>query len=129
MAENQVAKLMRTLGISEAEAKEVMAYDAAVEKAGAKTQLEFDLDPEKSKQAKKFANAGVRKTPTVYKFDKPKVRPNPTKEGIISEIQRFLSQICELSIENCQISNPTRQISFEMGGKSYDLTLVEHRKK
>ena len=66
MAENQKEKLMRLLQCSEEEALDIIAQDKAIDQG---KRVEFDLDPEKEKHAKKMANAGVRKAPTVYNFE------------------------------------------------------------
>ena len=92
----------------------------------------FDLDPEKEKEAKKFAKAGTRKAPTVYKLDnadgKRSRKENPTKAGIIAEIAKFLAEISENACENVEITNKQRQIAFKIGENCYEFTLVQKRK-
>ena len=74
----QIANLMRILGITEEEAKQVIADDRAIDRG---ERMPFDLPPEKEKEAKKMANCGTRKTPTVYNFDTSKKtrKENATK--------------------------------------------------
>ena len=121
MAESQKEKLMRTLGCTEEEALDIIASDKAIDQG---KRVEFDLDPEREKMAKKMANAGTKK-PTVYKFDtkEKKRKENPTKAGIIE----YLSE-CLKDYDNVVISNKERQITFSTAGENYELTLVQKRK-
>ena len=121
MAENQQEKLMRVLGCTEEEALDIISNDKAIDQG---KRVDFDLDPEREKMAKKMANAGTKK-PTVYKFDTKdkKRKENPTKAGII----QYLFE-CLTDYDNVIISNKERQITFSTGGENYELTLVQKRK-
>ena len=123
--ETQVQKLMRVLGISEDEAKEVVAYDNAIDN-GEKT--EHDLTAEQQKVAKEYTKAGSRKAPTVYDFKKRERKANPTKGGIIAELAQFLTENSEYATENVEITNKERQIAFKIGEDCFELTLVQKRK-
>ena len=125
MAETQKEKIMRILGVSDSEAVDILASDKAIDQG---KRVDFDLSPEQEKLAKKFANAGTRKAPTVYKFDQRKRKENPTKAAIIAEIATFLTENSENACENVEITNKERQISFKIGSESYELTLVQKRK-
>lgn len=116
---------MKGLKCSMDEAKEVYAYDCEVEKSN---KTEYDLSAEKAKIAQKFAHTGTRKTPTVYQFKTGERKPNATKGGIIAELSTFLTENSEFSIENLQILNKERQISFKIGEETFELTLVQKRK-
>ena len=116
---------MTGLKVSEAEAKDIYAYDCAVAK-GEKT--EHDLSPDKAKIAQKFAHAGTRKAPTAYKFTQRQRKPNATKGGIISELAEFFEKNSQFNIENLQITNKERQISFTIGEETFEVTLVQKRK-
>ena len=120
MAENQQEKLMRVLGCTEEEALDIISNDKAIDQG---KRVDFDLDPEREKMAKKMANAGTKK-PTVYKFDTKdkKRKENPTKAGII----QYLFE-CLTDYDNVVISNKERQITFSTGGENYELTLVQKR--
>ena len=122
MAESQKEKLMRTLGCTEEEALDIIASDKAIDQG---KRVEFDLDPEREKMAKKMANAGTKK-PTVYKFDTKdkKRKENPTKGGIIQYLYE-----CLADYENVAITNKERQIAFSANGNDYELTLVQKRAK
>ena len=127
MAESQTEKLMRTLGCTEEEALDIIAQDKAIDQG---KRVEFDLDPEREKMAKKMANVGTKK-PTVYKFDTKdkKRKENPTKAGIIAELAKFLEENSENACENVEITNKERQIAFKIGENDFELTLVQKRAK
>lgn len=116
---------MDGLKCSEAEAKEIYAYDCAVDK-GEKT--EYDLSPEQEKAARKYARTGTRKTPTAYKFTPRQRKPNATKGGIIAELAEFFEKNSQFNIENLQVTNKERQISFTIGAETFEVTLVQKRK-
>ena len=127
MAESQKEKLMRILGCTEEEALDIIAQDKAINQG---KRVEFDLDPEREKMAKKMANVGTKK-PTVYKFDTKdkKRKENPTKAGIIAELAKFLEENSENTCENVEITNKERQIAFKIGENDFELTLVQKRAK
>ena len=127
MAETQKEKIMRILGVDEAGAEEILRADKAIDRG---ERMDFDLDPKTEKMAKKMANAGTRKKPTVYNFDtsKRQRKENPTKAGIIAELAKFLAEQSENACENVNITNKERQIAFTVGENSYELTLVQKRK-
>ena len=119
---------MQKLGFSDEEIKDIIATDEAIDKG---EKVYFDLSPEKEKDAKKFAKAGTRKAPTVYKLDneggKRSRKENPTKAAIIAEIAKFLVENSENACENVEITNKERQIAFSISGNRYELTLVQKR--
>lgn len=121
MVETQKEKLMRTLKCSAEEAEDIIACDKAIDRG---ERVYFDLSKEQEKIAKKLANAGTRKVPTVFKFDQRKRKENPTKAGII----RYLFE-CLKDYDNVLITNKERQISFSCGDNNFELTLVQKRKK
>ena len=116
--------LMR-LGMTEKEALDVIDCDHEIDRGIAQ---EFDLDPEREKMAKKFANATTKKKPTVYDFKQRERKANPTKASIIAEIAKFLAEDSENACENVVITNKERQISFSIGDNQYEFTLVQKRK-
>ena len=120
---------MEKCGFSPEEIEDIIKSDEAIDKD---EKVYFDLDPEKEKEAKKFAKAGTRKAPTVYKLDnadgKRSRKENPTKAGIIAEIAKFLVENSENACENVEITNKERQIAFKIGENAYELTLVQKRK-
>lgn len=126
MTENEkIDNIVDNLGCSISEAKDLMEYDKAVDKAKAKDRLKYDLSLEEEKKAKKYANVTEHKTTTVYKWDKRPRKENATKKGIIAELNQFLT---DNGYENIDVVNAERQILFTVGDKKYELTLVEKRK-
>lgn len=117
--------IMTALKCTYEEAEDVRKWDKVIDQGG---RTPYDLDPEKEKQAKKYANAGTRKAPTVYDFSKRERKANPTKSGIISEIAEFLTEKSEFQTENVEITNKERQISFSIADEKFELTLVQKRK-
>ena len=120
-----IATLMKTLGLTEEQARDLMEDDKRIDRG---EKMAFDLSPEEAKKAKKYANAGTRKT--VYKFDTSakKRKENPTKAAIIAEIAKFLEENSENACENVVITNKERQIAFQIGENCYEFTLVQKRK-
>ena len=120
---------MQKLGFSEEEIKDIIATDEAIDKG---ERVYFDLSPEKEKEAKKFAKAGTRKAPAVYKLDngegKRSRKENPTKAAIIAELAKFLTETSENACKMVEITNKERQIAFKIGENAYELTLVQKRK-
>ena len=116
----QVARLMKNLGISEEEALQVIADDKAIDRG---ERMSFDLSKEEEKAAKKYANVGEKTVKTPRKT--PVRKENATKSTIIAEISAFLS---EKGYEMVEITNKERQIAFKVGENDYELTLVQKRK-
>jgi hypothetical protein len=85
--------------------------------------MDFDLDKETEKEAKKYANVREKTVKTPKKT--PVRKENATKSQIIADIFAFL---VEKGYENVNITNKERQISFKIGENDYELTLVQKRK-
>ena len=113
---------MRSLGVSSEEAEEILASDKAIDRGQPQ---EFDLPPDKVKIGQKYCHTGTRKTPTAYKFDQRKtVKENPTKEGLI----QFLFEALKTEVENLEIANKTKLLTFSMSGENFELNLIQKRK-
>ena len=125
MAETQKEKIMRVLKVSSAEADEILAYDRAVEK-GEKTP--YDLTAEQEKEMRKYRQA--ERKPTLYKWDtkKRERKPNATKEGIVAEIAKFLTENSDFDTKSVEITNKNREITFQVGDDTFTWTLVQKRK-
>lgn len=121
----QIKNLMRSLKISEAEAREIIEYDNKVDKAKAKDKLEFDLTDEQEKETRKWRQADRK--PTVYDFSKRERKPNVLKGNLVTAFYNFLTSQNEFEILNCEIANKERMICFECDGEKFDLTLVQKR--
>lgn len=118
----ELEKLMKTLNISEDEAKEVMAYDYAVEH---NEKTEYDITPEQKKIVKKMTNCDHKKNaPTAYKFQKKERKKNDTKAELVAAMAEFLTD----KVENLSIVNAEGQLFFSYNGNDYDLKLIQKRK-
>ena len=116
----QVKKLMKNLGITEAEALEVIKADKAIDRG---EKMDFDLTAEQAENARKIAHKGQGHT--VYNFSKRERKENTEKAGIIAGIYEFLMNY---GVDNAEITNKERQIAFAVGENKYELTLVQKRK-
>lgn len=117
---DKVKLFMEKLGCTEEEAKELVKDDKRVDK-GEKLN---ELTAEQKKNAKKYTQIGQK----TVKSDKktPKTRKQDAEKAeIIGKIADFL----EKSVENLEIPNKEREISFKIGENEYSLTLTKHRKK
>lgn len=120
MAETQIDRIMRNLKCTREEAESILAEDKRIDRG---ERVDFDLDPEAEKRAKKYANAGTR---TAKEGKTARKAPeNPTKEGVITQIANFLTENGYNSVE---ITNKTRQIAFKIGEDAYEITLIAKRK-
>ena len=118
---------MKNLDVSEEEAKEIIEYDKAVDKMSM-TEVDSDLTPEQKEALKKYKNVATKtaaKKPFVPKLDKRPRKENGTKRGIIEDIFNALN---EKGYENLTIVKAEKEISFDMGGDNYSISLICHRK-
>lgn len=115
----QIQKMMKNLGLTEQEARELLADDAKVDRG---EKMAFDLTPEQEKNAKKARATGTKK-PTAYKFEKRKRKENSEKR----EILEVLYELALNRWENAELVNPERQVDFHISGNHYSITLTCHR--
>lgn len=123
----------KVLGLSDAELAELEQADKMIDRdAGNKTHLDFDLSPEQEKVSKEMRRAEtVKKSKPVYKFEKKPRAPrkgDDAKRTIIAEIARFLQENTAFSIENVEIANETKLITFNFEGNSFKLDLIKTKK-
>ena len=108
-----------------------ISFDEAV-----KTYLEdeeYEINDEQEALTKKAKDNRI--TATIHQAeDKTKerkktvrtVKENPTKEKIIAEVYNCISAIAEVS--GCRIENKAKIITFELGGESFKIDLIQKRK-
>ena len=118
--DNQKERIMRQLGVDEQTAEQLMADDKAIDRG---ERMPFDLTPEQEKVARK-SHRGEAKVPKVYNFDTRKRKENTTKSGIIADLGQFLAE----KVENLEIVNAERQISFTLDNEKFELVLIQKRK-
>jgi len=122
ISEERIQKLMKTLDITREEALELEGYDNAVNR-GEKTQ--YDLTPEQQKVARKMSRIEYN---TKRNTGKRTRQPNEVKESIIAELDNYLREEAQAQMfENVKIENKSRKITFSVGEKEYELTLIEKR--
>lgn len=81
---------------------------------------EADNINDKLKEQKKIAHVyDKKKGPR-----KVERKPNETKRAIIAELEKTFD-----SYENFAIVNKEREITFDLNGKNYSITITEHRAK
>ena len=109
---------LRKLKLSEEEIADILACDKAIDQG---KKMDWDLSDAEHKKAVKLANAGEKKETA----KKPrKAKENPGKQMIITEI----SQVLERISDSVEILNPEREISFQIDGVGYKITLSVPRK-
>lgn len=121
---NQIKRIAEGLKISTEEATQIYESDRAIDKG---EKQDFDLPPEQVKIGQKYAHAGVRKVPTIYNFNKRERKANFTKSGLIKYLAECLRQY--EGVENLDIPNAERMITFAFNNENFDLTLIQKRKK
>ena len=110
--EQQIAKLMKSLGISREEAIELMEEDKRIDR-GEKL---YELAPELQAGAKKARQADRKKTEV-----KREKKAKPEKAEICSAMMDGLK---ELGVEDFTINNPEREFVFTHNGTKYKVTLA-----
>ena len=106
-------------------------YDSEVDK-GHKT--EHDLTPEQEKNVKAWRKGlnGAKSQAAVDAYGKTHVKrerkPNEVKRQVIDWVRVMLEGYAlNGKLDGVSVSNPERAVDFTCGGKSYTLTLTEHR--
>ena len=118
--DEKVQQLMATLGITEAEAKDVIECDKRIDK-GEKL---FELTDEQKQAEKKYRQA--QRKPTVYNFSKRERKKDDEKGSLIKNLAAALETLGYTAIK---ITNPERQIDFtDTGGRKLRIVLSAPRK-
>ena len=117
----EAIRQMNILKCSYEEAYQIVLDDEAVDRG---EPLPWDLTPEQLKESKKARQADRAKPKEKVKRER---KANENKKTIISDLINFFQENEE--IENVEVLNAERQIAFSLGGKKYELTLVEKREK
>lgn len=117
----EAIRQMNILKCSYEEAYQIVLDDEAVDRG---EPLPWDLTPEQLKESKKVRQADRAKPKEKVKRER---KVNENKQIIIADLLNFFQENEE--IENVEVLNTERQIAFSLGGKKYELTLVEKREK
>lgn len=131
MTEQQITKMMNTLKISREEAINLIREDEEIDRMSM-SEVDNDLTPEQKKAKKKATNTTGDKTKRSYTFTKRERKPDDVKREIIDTIAHNLDRACcgedLVSPSNIQIVKPEKEITFELFGEAYSVTLTKHRK-
>lgn len=131
MTEKQITKMMNTLKISREEAIDLIREDEEIDRMSM-SEVDNDLTPEQKKAKKKATNTTGDKTKRSYTFTKRERKPDDVKREIIDTIAHNLDRACcgedLVSPSNIQIVKPEKEITFELFGEAYSVTLTKHRK-
>ena len=117
----EAIRQMNILKCSYEEAYQIVLDDEAVDRG---EPLPWDLTPEQLKESKKARQADRAKPKEKVKRER---KANENKKTIIADLINVFQENEE--IENVEVLNAERQIAFTLGGKKYELTLVEKREK
>ena len=121
--DKNIADYMKRNKCSREEAIELINYDNAIE-GGEET--EYDLTAEQQQVVKDMARRidHAKQDGKVVRERKP----NELKEAIVAEIAEFLREdALGQAYADVEIVNKNRMISFGVGDKKFELTLVEKR--
>ena len=121
MDEKRIVELMQTLDLTREEAIELIQEDEKVDKMTVK-ETESDLTAEQ-KQAIKKAKGGAK---AVDAFGKKRVverKADEDKRILINLLYSTLHSADDPSCENIEVTNPERQIDFNMNGRRFRLVL------
>lgn len=126
MDEKRIIELMQTLDLTREEAIELVQEDEKVDKMTVK-ETESDLTAEQ-KQAIKKAKGGTK---AVDAFGKKRVverKADEDKRTLINLLYSTLHRGDDPSCENIEVTNPERQIDFNMNGRRFRIVLSAPRK-
>lgn len=115
---DRIQQLMKSLDLTEAEAREILADDAEIDK-GADL---FPLTAEQEKASKQARATGTRKTE--YQFSKRERKPDSDKRCLIDLLFQSLDPQADA---HPTITNPERQIDFAYNGRQFRIVLSAPR--
>lgn len=120
----QLENLMK-LGMTEAEAREVLEADRKIEKG---EKMSFDLTKEQEKATRNMRQADRK--PFVPDLKPRERKPNEAKREITQVLEDTLHNWIDAggAIENVTVTNPERQIDFTYNGTRYRIVLSAPRK-
>lgn len=115
---DRIQQLMKSLDLTEEEAREMLEADAEIDK-GADL---FPLTAEQEKASKQARATGTRKTE--YQFSKRERKPDPDKRCLIDLLFQSLDPQADA---HPTITNPERQIDFAYNGRQFRIVLSAPR--
>ena len=79
----------------------------------------------RKKQGKRYIKPAHKKSENGVKRER---KPNEQKGALIQALYQFFTENCELSVENVEIVNKEKLITFKLGEEIYKLDLIQQRK-
>ena len=121
----ELETLMKTLNLTEKEARELQAYDRDIDNGKASP---YDLDEEHAKVAKEMANVETHKMrkKTVIEED---ITKTSEKAKILLALSVFLANSEDINADKVEFLNVERQLAFYVGDNKYELVLTQKRSK
>lgn len=117
----EVKNLMEKLGVTEAEALEIIDSDREVDRGG---------NPNPLTKEQEKASKAMRKTSTgVYKFTKRERKPNEDKREIIEKLKLGVALLAGPASTTINVTNIEREFEFYYNGKKYKVVLSAPREK
>lgn len=119
--DSEIKNSMAKLGLTKQEAVKMWLEDEGIEVNA--EQAEMTEKAVKSGVQKKMTRTTANKKPTA----KRERKADPTKEGLISELAKFLNEYN--GVVDVQIENVGKLIGFSLNGEHYTINLIRNRKK
>ena len=121
----ELETLMKTLNLTEEEARELQAYDRDIDNGKASP---YDLDEEHARVAKEMANVETHKMrkKTVIEED---ITKTSEKAKILLALSVFLANSEDINADKVEFLNVERQLAFYVGDNKYELVLTQKRSK
>lgn len=121
----ELETLMKTLNLTEEEARELQAYDRDIDNGKASP---YDLDEEHAKVAKEMANVETHKMRKKTVIEKD-ITKTSEKAKILLALSVFLANSEDINADKVEFLNVERQLAFYVGDNKYELVLTQKRSK
>lgn len=119
----QILKLMKTLDITEEEARELFEEDKEVDRMTKMSDIDNDISEEQKKAKKKYTN--VKRGVNAYgKTTTRELKPDENKRLIIRTIAKALE---ENGFEDVEVTNIQKYIAFKIGSEVFEIDLKRKR--
>ena len=112
-----VQKLMQVLGVSEQEAREILATDKAIEQGA---------DPFPLTDAEEKASKEARRADQDKAARKQTARPKKVDAEKLEIMQVIDDALCDL-VDNVEVINPERELVCHFNGRKFKVTLSAPR--
>lgn len=127
--DKKVKDLMEALGITEEEAKEIIAFDneeIELEEVNEMTEKAKSFQKTEVKRGRKPKNQGEKTGMLGVQNQTRAKKANPTKQTIIAKLFQAIQELD--GIQNATNPNPEKTILFELDGNTFEIDLKQKRK-